>query len=88
MEQALEISNIKYANNMHLQCVHTCTVMAELSYLFISGYDLYRQLFTIKPSIVCVNDNVRKRVFAIFQGKVGGVSGTYHPPEPATVSTE
>ena len=32
---------------------------------------MYRQLFTIKPSIVCVNDNVRKRVFAIFQGKVG-----------------
>ena len=85
MEQALEISNIKYANHMHLQCVHTCT---ELSYLFISGYDLYRQLFTIKPSIVCMNDNVRKMVFAIFQGKVGGVSDTYHPPEPATESTE
>ena len=71
MEQALEISNIKYANHMHLQCIHTCTVMAKLIYLFISGYDLYRQLFTIKPSIVCVIDNVRKRVFAIFQGKVG-----------------
>ena len=42
----------------------------------------------LQPSIVCVNDNVRKRVFAIFQGKVGGVSDTYHPPEPATVSTE
>ena len=23
MEQALEISNIKYVNHMHLQCVHT-----------------------------------------------------------------
>ena len=27
MEQALEISNIKCENHMHLQCVHTCTVM-------------------------------------------------------------
>ena len=60
----------------------------ELSYLYIIGHDLYRQLFTIKPSIVCVNDNVRKRVFAIFQGKVGGVIDTYHPPERAAVSTE
>ena len=60
----------------------------ELSYLFISGCDLYRQLFTIKPSFVCVNDNVRKRVFAIFLGgKVGGVSGTYHPPKPVVNKT-
>ena len=68
----------------------------QLSYLFISGYDLYRQMFTTKPSIVCVHDNVRKSVFAIFQGKWGdgagrgggGASGTYQPLESATVSTE
>ena len=53
MEQALEISNIKYANHMHLQCVHTCTVMAKLIYLFISGYDLYRQLFNQTQYCLC-----------------------------------
>ena len=77
---------------MQIICIYNAFIhvqwCTELSYLFISGYDLYRQLFTIKPGIVCVNDNVRKRVFAIFQGKVGCVSDTYHPPEPATVSTE
>ena len=73
MEQALEISNIKCANHMHLQWVQTCTV---LSYLFIRGYDLYRQLFTTKSSIVCVHDNVLKRVFATFQGKGKGIGGS------------
>ena len=47
----------------------------ELSYLFISGHDLYSQLLTTKPSIVCVHDNVRKRAFAIFQGKLGRGGG-------------
>ena len=60
------ISNVQiiciYNEFIHVQW---CT---ELSYLFISGYDLHRQLFATKPSIVCVHDNVRKRVFAIFLG--------------------
>ena len=77
---------------MQIICIYNAFILVqgctEQSYLFISGYGLYRQLFAIKPSTVCVNDNVRKRVFVIFQGKGGGVSDTYHPPEPATVSTE
>ena len=66
--------------------------VVELSYLFIGGHDLHSQLLTTKSSIVCVHDNVRKRAFAIFQGKLrrggGGASSTYHTPESATVSTE
>ena len=76
MEQALEISNIKYVNHMHLQCVHTCCL--------ISGYDLYRQLFTTKPS------NFPGEGGRGVGGGGGAVSGTYmyHPPESATVSSK
>ena len=66
-------------SNMQIICIYNAFIhvqwCTELSYLFISGYDLYKQLFTTKPSIVCVHDNVRKRVFAIFQGKVWGGGG-------------
>ena len=60
MEKALEISNIKRANHMHLQCVHIhvqwCT---ELFYLFISGYDLYGILKQQhKYTVTCTNIKV------------------------------
>ena len=45
MEQALEISNIKYANHMHLQCVHTCTVM------YRAALSIYQWIWSVKTTV-------------------------------------
>ena len=62
--------------------VQSCLIYLSVDMICIDN-------LTTKPSIGCVQGNVRKRVFATGgRGGAAGVSGTYHPPGSATVSTE